>query len=104
MRDASYTAPPEFETFNEAFFLHAHVAYNRSNFESSDGFMFKNFTIEAEEQKFLENAWFPPLRTTQQDDFIILSNLALVPEGLAGLWAENYSTSDESPAQQLALP
>lgn len=81
MRDASYIAPPEYESFNEALFLHAGVAYNRSSFATSVGFVFKNFTIEAEEQKSLENAWFPPLRTSQKDDFVILSNLALVPEG-----------------------
>lgn len=79
IRDSSFSAA-EYYRFNPSLFAHANVSYNASNVDSADTFVFATFTEEDALEKQLENAWFVPVRTSMADDFVVLSNIALVPE------------------------
>ncbi len=79
VRGFDYQVPSGYYDYNRALFARAHVPFNASAFGPS-GLVFDTFEDDLTAGLTIANNWFPPLRTGPGDDFVLVSNLALVPE------------------------
>lgn len=79
-RAQSYAYPAGVGDYNRGLFSLALQPYNASAFGPAGSYVFGTWEDDKKQTRSLLNDYFPPSRVRPTDDFVVVSNIAIVPE------------------------